>query len=138
LLLDTHVWIWGAEGNRRQLGRRMLRLLERAGAAGELQIATVSIFELVCLYVAGRLEASRPIEAWIRESVEQSQLRVADITTQVAIDGGMIPAAVLPDPFDRILVATARQLDLPLATRDRRILDYAARTHRVRVVDASA
>jgi PIN domain nuclease of toxin-antitoxin system len=38
------------------------------------------------------------------------------------------------DPADRLLIATARDLGVPLVTRDRRILDYAAQGH----VDAIA
>ena len=38
------------------------------------------------------------------------------------------------DPADRLLIATARELRVPLVTRDRRILDYAAQGH----VDAIA
>jgi PIN domain nuclease of toxin-antitoxin system len=36
-----------------------------------------------------------------------------------------------------MLVATARQLEATLVTRDRRILEYAARTSAVRVHDAT-
>ena len=40
-----------------------------------------------------------------------------------------LAASALPDfhqdPADRLLVATARALDVPILTRDRKILDYA-------------
>jgi PIN domain nuclease of toxin-antitoxin system len=55
----------------------------------------------------------------------------------MAIDAGLVPPVRLPDPIDRCLVATAREYQMPLATCDRRILDYAARTGLVQAVDAS-
>jgi PIN domain nuclease of toxin-antitoxin system len=43
----------------------------------------------------------------------------------------------VPDPIDRLLVAAARDAEVPLVTRDRRLLDFAGRTRLVRVHDAS-
>jgi len=63
---------------------------------------------------------------------------VAELTPGIAIDAGRIPTAALPDPFDRLLVATARGLGVGLLTRDRRILDYAEQTGQLHVVDAAA
>jgi PIN domain nuclease of toxin-antitoxin system len=41
----------------------------------------------------------------------------------------MLPGPVHGDPADRILIATARALDLTIVTRDSAILDYSARGH---------
>jgi PIN domain nuclease of toxin-antitoxin system len=62
---------------------------------------------------------------------------VVDLDAAMAIDAGLVPLVRLPDPIDRCLVATAREYQMPLATCDRRILDYAARTGLVQAVDAS-
>lgn len=69
--------------------------------------------------------------------MERNALRVTDVTL-IAIDAGSIPPAALSDPFDRMVVASARQLDVPLVTRDGRIFDYARTSRQVRVLDASA
>jgi len=58
------------------------------------------------------------------------------MTPTIAIDAGAIPRTALPDPIDRLLVATARQLDATLITADSGILAYASRTGDVRVHDA--
>jgi PIN domain nuclease of toxin-antitoxin system len=52
------------------------------------------------------------------------------------VDAGYIPRTALADPMDRLLVATARQLDATFVTADRAILTYARGGH-VRVHDAS-
>jgi PIN domain nuclease of toxin-antitoxin system len=60
-------------------------------------------------------------------------VRLAELTRGVAVDAGFIPRAALPDPLDRLIVATARQLAATLLTADSAILEYAKRTGNVRV-----
>jgi len=68
------------------------------------------------------------LESWLRRAVEITGARVGELTTEVAVDAGLIPRAALPDPVDRLLVATARAIDATFVTADARILDYAATT----------
>ena len=137
MLLDTHVWMWGAEGELRRLGRRTQRLIERARAASQLYISAASTFELAALHAAGRIHLSLPIDMWIDTSIEQGGLRLTDLTKPMAVDAGLIPVTALADPIDRMLIASARHLDVPFVTRDRPILDYARTTGQVRVIDAA-
>jgi PIN domain nuclease of toxin-antitoxin system len=138
VLLDTHVWIWLVADTPRQLGSRTRRLLARGTGAHAASVSTASVFEIAALHTAGRLRLTQPVERWIRESIERAGFRVVGIDRDIAVDAGLIPASALADPIDRCLVATAREQDVPLLTRDRAILDYARRTRQVRVVDASA
>ena len=62
-------------------------------------------------------------------------VRIAEVTSEAAVDAGDIPRTALADPLDRLLVATARQLDAMLVTADRAILHYVRGGH-VRVQDA--
>ena len=116
-----------------RLGPRARRQLGRAAA----YVSTISVFEISALHTAGRLLFNQPVERWIRESIAIAGLRVISLEAGIAIDAGLMPAGALPDPIDRLLVATAREYQMPLVTRDRRILQYAARTRLVRAVDAS-
>ena len=139
MLLDTHVWIWAIDDGPR-LGASTRRRLTRA-ASGALHdrpgVSAVSVFEVVALHTAGRLQFDRPVERWIRESIERGGLRVLDVDANISVDAGMVPSSVLGDPIDRWLVATAREHDVPLVTADRRLLDYSKRTGLVRTIDAS-
>jgi PIN domain nuclease of toxin-antitoxin system len=137
VLLDTHVWIWMATDAVRQLGPGTRRRLGRAAAAGPPSVSTVSMFEICALHTTGRLLFTQPVERWVRESIAAAGFRVLDLDASIAVDAGLIPAAALADPVDRLLVATAREYQVPLVTRDRRILEYAERTGLVRVIDAS-
>ena len=53
--------------------------------------------------------------------------RAAPFTPDIAIDASHLPGDPHPDPADRMLIATARHLNAPIVTRDRRNLAYAER-----------
>lgn len=135
LLFDTHAWIWSVEGDARRVGARARRLISQAEARDALRLSAASLFEIVALHTAGRLRLVHPPEQWIEMSIERAGARVADVTRGVAVDAGFITRAALADPLDRLLVATARQLEATLLTADAAILAYAARTRQVRVHD---
>jgi PIN domain nuclease of toxin-antitoxin system len=139
VLLDTHVWVWAVDGGAK-LGPKIRRRLARAAAEASPDVVCVSsgsVLEIAALHTAGRLQFNRPVERWIRESIDRGRLRVLDIDRDIAIDAGLIPAAALADPIDRCLVATARGHDLALVTADRAVLDYSRRTGLVKTIDAS-
>jgi PIN domain nuclease of toxin-antitoxin system len=138
LLLDTHVWIWSAENTAGRVGRRTLRLIAKAASAGWLRVSAISVFEVAALYHTGRLGLGRPAEQWVRQVLEPGGIAVAELSAATALDAGGLPHAALPDPLDRFLVATARQLDATFVTCDRRILAYAAATRNLRVHDGAS
>jgi PIN domain nuclease of toxin-antitoxin system len=137
LLLDTHVLIWAAEGESRRLGRRARALISRAESQGALRISPVSLFEIGALHTAGRIRLTRRPEQWIDEVLAVSGARIAELTPAAALEAGTIPRSALEDPLDRLLVATARDLDAALLTSDRRIVRYAAASGEVAVYDAA-
>ncbi len=137
MLLDTHTWLFASVDDPKRLGRRASRLIEQGRSRGTLIVSVASMFEITALVAAGRLHLERSAESWIRQSIEFGRLRVIDITAAIALDAGSIPTTSLPDPVDRLLVATARTFGVQLATRDARILAYIAATGEGRVLDIS-
>jgi PIN domain nuclease of toxin-antitoxin system len=137
LLLDTHVWVWAVEGNVRRIGRRTRQLLARAGSQDALRISPATVFELTALHTAGRVRLTRPIDQWVRDALEAAGVRIAALSPVIALDAGQIPRAALGDPLDRLLVATARQMNATFLTSDSRILEYAVHTGNVHAHDAS-
>ena len=136
-LLDTHVWIWTLEYERGRIGGRTRRLIDRWVAQDTVRVSAVSAFEIASLHAAGRIGLTPSVEKWFEAALEPLGIRVAPLTIEVAIDAGLTGPTSVPDPIDRMLIATARHLRATLVTRDRRILDYAAKTSAVRVHDAS-
>jgi PIN domain nuclease of toxin-antitoxin system len=138
LLLDTHVWVWIVEGDTRRVGRRTRQLVARAETTNQVRVSPASLFEVTALHTSGRLTLAVPASQWIAEALAAPGVRLAELTPAVAIDAGAIPRTALPDPLDRLLVATARQLGATYVTADSVILDYAKVTGALRVQDARA
>ena len=136
VLLDTHVWIWSAAGDRGRIGRRALRLIARAANLDAIRVSPASVFEVTALCTAGRLRLSSLPGDWIRQALSTAGLRLATLSTEVAVDAGSIPRTVISDPLDRIIVATARSLDATLLTCDMQILECARTTGNVRARNA--
>jgi PIN domain nuclease of toxin-antitoxin system len=135
LLLDTHVWVWLAETPDR-VSPRCLDLVRRAEPAGWVHISPISVWELAMLMRKGRLVLSLDLRSWVRRTLD-SDLRLAPLTPEIAIDGGSLPGTLTGDPADRLIVATARALAGVLVTRDARIIEYGAHGY-VKVLDAAA
>jgi PIN domain nuclease of toxin-antitoxin system len=112
--------------------------LSRAEQREGIRVSPVSVFEIMALHTSGRLRLSGPIEGWIRDSLAAAGVRLAEVTPSIAIDAGAIPRTALADPLDRLLVATARQLDATFLTADQQILQYAHDTRNVRVHDLTS
>jgi PIN domain nuclease of toxin-antitoxin system len=138
VLLDTHVWLWVVQGVTRRVGRRATRLLSRAASQEAVRVSPATLFELTALHTLGRIHLVRPPEQWIRDSLEISGIRIAELSPAIAIAAGSIPRSALADPIDRLLVATARHLEATFLTSDARILEYASESGDVRVHDAGA
>jgi PIN domain nuclease of toxin-antitoxin system len=135
LLLDTHAWIWTVEGDVGRVGVRSRRLIAQAAAKEVVRISPATLFEIVALYTAGRLRLALPAERWVDSSLERTGVRLTEMTREIAVDAGFIPRTALPDPLDRLLVATARQLGATILTADAAVLRYAAQTRNVRALD---
>jgi PIN domain nuclease of toxin-antitoxin system len=118
------------------VGRRTRALLARAKPPGGIRVSPVSLFELMALQTLGRLRLTRHADEWIEEALADGRIRIAELTSTMAIEAGTIPREALADPLDRLLVATARGLDAALLTSDARILKYAATLSTLRVHDA--
>lgn len=138
VVLDTHVWVWSADGNTRRIGRRTRQMLVRAQSRAAIRVSPMTIFELAALHTLGRVRLARSLDQWVRGALDTPGIRIAEVTPAIALDAGAIPREAIADPLDRLLVATARQLDAVFLTADRRVLDYASRTGNVRVHDAGA
>ena len=116
LLLDTHVWIWSLTAPDR-IPVKVRRVLEKSGQ--EIWLSPVSTWELALLVEKGRITIEGHLEAWLPRAVARFQ--EAPVSHDIAT---MFADIRLPhgDPADRLLVATARVLNLTLVTADERLI----------------
>lgn len=83
----------------------------------------------------GRVTLGMEMDMWLVELLVRFRICDVPVTAAIAQAAGRLPPEIQGDPCDRIIMATARALDCPLVTADRKILAYAATGH-VRAVDA--
>ena len=120
-LLDTHAWIWWMEGNLK-LGRKTLAALDDLPGNERPLLSDISLWEVATLFGLGRWTTSIPFEAWMAKACHPRTLQILPISAAVGLELTRLPDRFQRDPADRIIVATARALRLPLLTHDRRIL----------------
>ena len=130
VLLDTCAAIWLANGNPLQHGA--LAKIVYAGLASGIFVSPVSAWEVGLL--------SRPRKgvgvafqpnpaAWFANLMSGPAIKAAEFTWQIAIEASRLPGTLHGDPADKLLVATARHMNVPIVTRDGKIQAYAAAGH---------
>ena len=126
LLLDTHAAIWLAEG---QLDEETVEIVIYAGLADGVYVSPISAWEVGLLArpkAGGRpaLEFRPDPLGWFARLMAQPIIRPAPLTPSIAITASFLPSPFHNDPADRLLVATAREMNIALMTRDSGILAY--------------
>lgn len=94
-----------------------------------LFISVFSAWEIGMLVAKGRVSLTQPPLPWFRSFAAERELSVLDVTPDILVAASFLPEPLHGDPADRILVATAREHDLTIITRDRAILAYGAAGH---------
>ena len=121
-LLDTHVLLWWFERSTR-LSRAQQRMLARSDADRPLGVADTSLWEIALLVEAGRVRLALPIDEWLARATAAPLVGVYPVTPAIAREVIGLGSTRGWDPADRIIVATARVLGVPLVTSDSRIID---------------
>lgn len=129
LLLDTHVWLWYAEGIVGQLQPGIVSQIEDALLTNSLQVSAVSVWEIGLLVAKNRITLSAPVKNWVQHATTLPGLRLQPLDWQSALESTSLPGTPHADPADRLLVATARIGGFTLVTRDQKILDYGKAGH---------
>ena len=135
ILLDTHVLVWVLQEDP-ALGAKAIDRIEGARQAEGLAVSVISLWEIAMLVDKKRLSLGRPTVEWVDRALGMNGISLAPLEPMIAVEAGGL-AGLHGDPFDRIIIATARHHDAPLLTADRAILAYGAAGH-VAVVDAGA
>jgi PIN domain nuclease of toxin-antitoxin system len=120
VLLDTHVWIWLSLGDGQFLSPKAQ---EATSGEGQKWISAISCWELAKLVERRRIGFTIPTLGWIRRSLTENAIRIADLTPEIAVESTQLPG-LHRDPADQIIVATSRVLGMPLVTADQRILQF--------------
>lgn len=120
VLLDTHILLWWRldAGRLSATQRRLLQEAEQT--ASPLAISAITLWELASMVARGRVRIAGPLDAWLQEIENHPLIVVLPLTPRVIAESVQF-ATDFPNPFDRIIVATARCHGLRLMTADERI-----------------
>ena len=129
LLLDTHVWVWYAEGCTTQLPSAVLAAIEQARLGNCLYVSAISVWEIGMLCAKEKISLSAPVGEWIRRALGMPGLRLLLLDAETALESTQLPDSPHGDPADRFLIAAARIHGLRLVTADRKIREYGKVGH---------
>jgi PIN domain nuclease of toxin-antitoxin system len=116
LLLDTHIWVWSLLEPER-LGKGVTTALLADDT--ELWLSPLSVWELLTLIEAGRIEVDDEPHAWVGEALRAVPMREATLNNEVVVRGRRLRLRDA-DAVDRLIAATALVYDLTLVTADTR------------------
>lgn len=130
VLLDTHALLWWQAGGER-LSRPAARAIDDAAT---VYVSPLSCWEIATLHRLGRIELDREPVVWVRDLLREDRIATAPLTPEASSWAGGLGEAFAGDPVDRLLYATARDLRIPLVSKDDRLRDFAALAGDVRVI----
>ena len=123
LLLDTCAVLWIAQG------AEMTPTARKAIAGRGLHVSPISSWEIANLVRKGRLASTLPVADWFHQTIGKMSAAMPPLSVEILTGSCSLPGEPPDDPADRIIIATARQNDMTVVTRDRQILDYARAGH---------
>ncbi len=121
-LLDTHILLWWFE-DQRKLSALQLRTLRKAGDKASLGVSDVTYWEVALLLERGRVRFALPLDEWLSRATAGPLVERCGMSPAIAREMISLSTTYDWDPADRILVATARVLGVPLVTSDVRIIE---------------
>jgi PIN domain nuclease of toxin-antitoxin system len=106
------------------LSEKARRTINKAVQAESVFISSISAWEVVMLVKRQRLVLTLDVHEWINTSAALPFVHFVPVGNDITVGAVNLPEPLHNDPADRIIAATARVLDVPLITRDRRLIDY--------------
>ena len=122
-LLDTHTWIWW-HMNPQKLSQKVKRLIRGTSKYDELLLSAISPWEFSKLLEKKRIGISCDPEDWIYRALDMPKLRLVPLSPVLAYHSTVLPQPFHNDPADQIIVASAREENAAILTKDERILSY--------------
>ena len=124
ILLDTHVWVWWLS-NPDKLSPLARKTIKDAAKNRAIYISSISAWEVALLALKGRLTFTMDARDWIVRSEALPFFHFVPIDNAIAIQSVRLPEPFHKDPADRIIVATARTMGMPIVSSDGKILKYS-------------
>ena len=122
-LLDTHSWVWW-HMNPKNLSLKVKVLIGDTSRYDEILLSAISPWEFSKLLEKGKIGISCDPEDWINAALDMPKLRLVHLSPVLAYRSTILPQPFHDDPADLIIVATAREENATILTKDKNILAY--------------
>ncbi|MCC5613018.1 type II toxin-antitoxin system VapC family toxin [Nostoc sp.] len=122
IVLDTHIWVWWVDDNSK-LTTKYREYIEEYQSQG-LGVSIVSCWEVAKLVEKKRLVFSCSVNEWLETALAYPGVQLLNLTLPIVVDSTQLNG-FHSDPFDQIIVATARNYGCPMLTVDAKILNYS-------------
>jgi len=123
IMLDTHALVWWHDSSAR-LSTNALSAIAQETQNGTIAVSAFSFWEIALLIEHRRLTLPTDLQAWMAAVEAAKRLLFIPVDNQIAVTSVKLPGGFHKDPADRIIVATAMLLDIPIVTADRQIRAY--------------
>ena len=122
-LLDTHTLLWWLDGDE-QLSATAREWINVASHS--ILVSAASAWEIATKVRIGKLPGAVEVAAQFHECLMSQGFAPLDISTEHALRAGSLPGPHR-DPFDRMLIAQAKSLNVPLISNERIFDNYGIR-----------
>jgi len=122
-MLDTHTWIWW-HMNPKKLSQKVKKIIENTNNYEEILLSAISPWEFSKLLEKKKIGISCDPEDWINSALDMPKFRLVHLSPVLAYRSTALPQPFHSDPADQIIVATAREENATILTKDERILAY--------------
>ena len=113
-VLDTHAWVWMSAG--------APEAHKAATFRGRSIVSAISVWEVAMLVHKGRLDLAPDVDTWISVNLKRP-VELEPLSPAICIASSRL-LEFHGDPADRLIVATAMTLGLPLMTVDKNIIEW--------------
>ena len=114
IILDTHIWIWLINGDKKIKDSGFLPIINKAVKSSDIKVSAISTWEVSMLALKNRIILTENTLDWINKALSAPGLNLYPLTPEIAYESSILPGNFHGDPADRIITATARILNSTL------------------------
>ncbi len=114
---DTHPLIWYSTGKHSQLSRKVLTAFQKTEASEKLIYIPADVFwEIALLENLGKIKLNERFDRWANALLGKQGFEIVPLETSIISQA--VGYNFNNDSFDKIIVASTVELDVPLITKD--------------------
>ncbi len=128
VVFDTPIWLRASAGD--------LQLGALRNFRGTAIVPSISVWEVAMLASKERIELQPDVDRWIHENL-QPPVSLEPLHPEISLESCRLED-FHGDPADRLIVATALVLGVPLITADRQITGWNKHHARLQIIPADS